>query len=118
MKTLGRIAAGIFAAAMLAGLALGASGAGLPNRGPLCPLLALTGIPCPFCGMTRATLAIGAGEWERALSLHPLAPLVLVGSFVVAVSIASGRDRWLRPWWLLAAIALVGIAKLAMPAAL
>lgn len=114
MKRLGRIAAGVFAVAMVAGLAIGVTGATLPNRGPLCPLLAVTGLPCPFCGMTRATVAIGAGEWGRAFALHPLAPLVLVGSFVVAVSIASGRDRWLRAPYVLFAIALVWIAKLAM----
>lgn len=100
---------------MLAGLVIGATGAELPSRGPLCPLLAATGLPCPFCGMTRATLAIGAGEWSRAFALHPLAPLVLVASFVAAISITFDGDRWLRarPAYVLSCIVLVWIAKLA-----
>ncbi|MBA3502568.1 MAG: DUF2752 domain-containing protein [Myxococcota bacterium] len=126
MKHLGRFAAGLFATAILAGLAIGASGAEharhfLQTGGPICPLLALTGLPCPFCGMTRATIAIGAGEWDRAFALHPLAPFVLVASFVVAASIAVGRDRWLRARWappsVLSAIGLVWIAKLVTLAA-
>jgi hypothetical protein len=117
MRNLGRIAAGVFAAAMLAGLVIGATGAErahhlLQTGGPICPLLALTGLSCPFCGMTRATLAIGAGEWSRAFALHPLAPFVLVAALVAAISIASGRDRWMRAPHVLIAIAVFWIAKL------
>jgi hypothetical protein len=55
---------------------------------------------------------MGAGEWSRAFALHPLAPFVLLASFVVAASIALGRDRWLRAPYVLSAIAIVWIAKL------
>jgi uncharacterized protein DUF2752 len=45
---------------------------------PLCPLANLTGWPCPSCGLTRAALALLQGDVSEALSLHPLAPLVLL----------------------------------------
>ena len=45
---------------------------GLPA---LCPLKALTGVFCPGCGITRALICCGHGEFLRALVLHPLAPL-------------------------------------------
>lgn len=43
-----------------------------------CAVRALTGVPCPGCGMTRALLALGRGEIGVALALHPLSPLVAV----------------------------------------
>jgi hypothetical protein len=44
---------------------------------PLCPMAATLRIPCPGCGLTRATLALLHGDLRRAFALHPLA-LVLV----------------------------------------
>ena len=47
-----------------------------------CPFKALTGIPCPGCGMTRAVLHACKGEFREAFYYHPLwivaVPLVLV----------------------------------------
>ena len=37
-----------------------------------CPILALTGIPCPGCGLTRAWLAALQGAVERAFVYHPM----------------------------------------------
>lgn len=37
-----------------------------------CPFLALTGIPCPGCGMTRAWLCALRLELGSALCLHPM----------------------------------------------
>jgi hypothetical protein len=44
---------------------------------PLCPFLALTGIPCPLCGTTRAWDATLHGDLTTALRFHPLAPIAL-----------------------------------------
>jgi hypothetical protein len=46
---------------------------GLPA---LCPLKALTGVPCPGCGMTRSLVLSAHGQWAAALWYHPLGPLV------------------------------------------
>jgi hypothetical protein len=39
---------------------------------PLCPLAGIFGIPCPGCGLTRATLAALRGDIATALHFHPL----------------------------------------------
>ena len=47
-----------------------------------CPFKAVTGIPCPGCGMTRAVLSACKGDFRGAFYYHPLwivaVPLVLV----------------------------------------
>jgi Protein of unknown function (DUF2752) len=47
-----------------------------------CPLRALTGIPCPTCGMTRSFTAIAQGDLTQAVQQHLFGPavfLLLVG---------------------------------------
>ena len=39
---------------------------------PLCPMAGLLGIPCPGCGLTRATLALVRGDLPAAYHFHPL----------------------------------------------
>ena len=41
-----------------------------------CPILALIGIPCPGCGLTRAWLAALGGRFAEAFAFHPLFPLL------------------------------------------
>ncbi|WP_309714741.1 DUF2752 domain-containing protein [Armatimonas sp.] len=55
---------------------------GLPD---ICPIHALTHIPCPGCGISRSLVCTAHGELTRAFVLHPLGPVfftILVG-FVV-----------------------------------
>lgn len=47
-----------------------------------CPLLFFWGIPCPFCGMTRAFLCVLRGDLLTAFYFHPLWPVVL-GIFLI-----------------------------------
>lgn len=55
----------------------------LKTRPPtLCPLRALTGIPCPFCGGTTAAMRVGRADVMAALRASPLA---VFGAPVVAV---------------------------------
>lgn len=35
-----------------------------------CPMVMITGYPCPGCGMTRAVIALLKGDFHRALQMH------------------------------------------------
>jgi hypothetical protein len=55
---------------------------------PLCPMASTFGIPCPGCGLTRATLALLHGNVRAALHFHPLVWLLsplFIGFVGVAV---------------------------------
>jgi hypothetical protein len=49
----------------------------------LCPFRALTGLPCPGCGMTRAFCSISHGEFARAFGYNALAPFVFAGALLL-----------------------------------
>jgi len=57
---------------------------------PPCPFHALTGLPCPGCGTTRAALALARGDVAAALGWNPLA----AGVFVL-----GGVSGLIAPWW-------------------
>ena len=66
---------------------------------PLCPLRLAIGVPCPGCGLTRATLAGLTLDLEGLLHYHPLAPLMtplLVWSLLKPVLLALG---WIEQAW-------------------
>ncbi|HVF44291.1 MAG TPA: DUF2752 domain-containing protein [Pyrinomonadaceae bacterium] len=46
----------------------------------LCPFRALTGLPCPGCGMTRAFCALGHGDLAGAFGYNALAPFVFAAA--------------------------------------
>lgn len=54
-----------------------------PGRYPLCPLLAITGWACPFCGGLRGVHALTQLDVAAAWAMNPLlmvgAPLLVVG---------------------------------------
>jgi Protein of unknown function (DUF2752) len=118
---LARVAAGLWGAMILGGLVIGAVGPdswrdGLAHGGPGCPFRNATGIDCPFCGMTRATLAMGGGDFGRALEFHPLAPFVVLGILALLAIVVLGRTEVLlrgkRPFVLLATIMAVWVFRL------
>jgi hypothetical protein len=71
---------------------------------PFCPLASVLGVPCPGCGLTRATLALAHGELRHALEFHPLvlvlAPLFIWAMSSAAISYIRGprRDQPVRLW--------------------
>lgn len=76
----------------------------LPVHPPFaCPLRAATGIPCPFCGMTRAVVAAVHGHIATSLAFNPGGIVVLLLAVAAIV-----RPAWLArlrmPLWLVFAI--------------
>jgi hypothetical protein len=51
---------------------LGALGVAIWSDFPLCPVAGTFGVPCPGCGLTRATLALLRGDVRAAFHFHPL----------------------------------------------
>lgn len=55
-----------------------------------CPFLMLTGIPCPFCGMTRAAFGLLRGDFRYAWQANPMIyGLLILGIFLVIVRYRS-----------------------------
>jgi hypothetical protein len=44
---------------------------------PVCPLKAMTGLPCATCGLTRCVQALAQSNWLEAFHWHPVAVLLL-----------------------------------------
>jgi len=69
-----KLSPGYNALGRLTGVATGLLAlAWLPRPHTMCPLLMLTGIPCPFCGGTHAGIDLGRGHPAAALRASPLA---------------------------------------------
>lgn len=79
--------------------------AALPSEGagiPLCPFKALTGLPCPGCGLTRAFSSLLHGQFAKAFTFHPFAFLLVPVAFwmaaqlVLPAGLRDGQARWFR----------------------
>ncbi len=106
------LAGALFVGAIGGDTAAHAAGAGLP-----CPFHALTGVVCPLCGMTHATLALGAGDLGAAFAAHPLFPVVLGFTAWGGWCLARGRaltiaGRPVEVTHILTGVAVVWIANL------
>jgi hypothetical protein len=66
-----------------------------------CAFHKLTGLPCPFCGGTRATRSLLNGDWHQAIYLNPLSIVVLgfgiVFTLLWTVEAIRGRELFHRP---------------------
>jgi hypothetical protein len=68
--------------------------AGLPWR---CPFLFVTGLPCPTCGMTRATRLALHGDFAGATRMHPLWFVVVPACGALAIGEVASflrRGAW------------------------
>lgn len=73
-------------------LALGLALPHLPgNPGLPCPLRSVTGVPCPFCGLTTSVEAVLRGDGHRAWAANPFGVLAVVFAVILVV-----RPRWRR----------------------
>lgn len=65
----------------------------LPGWG--CPFLAITGIPCPGCFLTRATSAALTGRFAESIELHLFGPIT--AAMLLGWSLTSIRSKRLMP---------------------
>lgn len=70
---------------LVVGLILAAIGVVTLLEVALCPMAVITGIPCPGCGMTRATLAAVHGDFATSFRFHPLG-MIIVPLFALYVA--------------------------------
>lgn len=79
----------------VAAMAVAAVGAAWIHRandpGVLCPLRAITGVPCPLCGGTTVFIEFGSGRPARAVLANPVA---LAGAIAVALAPLGLGSRW------------------------
>jgi hypothetical protein len=92
-----RLVAAAWILLIVAGLAVGASGSArargaMLNDSPGCIWKWTTGVDCPLCGMTHATVALGAGDLHAAHRAHPLAIVVILGVLALLGIVAAGRS--------------------------
>ena len=77
-----RALAWVLAAGALSACALAPVLPVLARFAPVCPFHALTGVPCPGCGSTRAVLALFRGDVAAAFGFNPLAATALAAGIV------------------------------------
>lgn len=92
---------------------------------PICPAAATFGVPCPGCGLTRATVAALHGHPLDALRLHPLVFVITPFFGVVAARgllafvrgagprpqsrLGRALDRLIGVWALAGTALLIGV---------
>ncbi|MGL2965221.1 DUF2752 domain-containing protein [Flavobacterium sp. XGLA_31] len=61
-----------------------------------CPIKAVTGFPCPSCGITKSIVCFYQGDLERSLEYHILGPaVVFFGLFTIVlllVELKTGKE--------------------------
>lgn len=72
-------------------LHLGLSLAGLPAWN--CPILAATGVPCPGCGLTTATMELVRGDFAASFQTHAFAPIFLFTLLVAGITLALPESK-------------------------
>lgn len=113
--TPGRIVALLGLGVAAAALAFGArTYAGLPE---LCTFHAMTGLPCPTCGITRSFAATAHGHLVEAFRYHLFGPPAFAAILGSSLWAFTGKPfPRIKPWmaWTVAGLILAyGIARMA-----
>lgn len=102
-------------------------GAGMGGLG--CPFREITGVPCPGCGLTTASLDFLRGKWRAGLACHAFAPVFLLGAamFLLGAILPPAPQaalaRWAARWeertrfalWLGLALLIYWLVRLPKP---
>jgi len=79
---------------------------------PSCLFRRITGLKCPFCGMTHAVIALGHGHLVSALQQNAIVfLLVLAAAVVLANTWARGRSA---VGWISSKVPLVNVSRAAV----
>ena len=62
-----------------------------------CPMRSLTGVPCPFCGVTTSVRDTFAGHLRAGLAAAPLGLLLIAAAIVIALRLGPARVKFLLP---------------------
>lgn len=58
-----------------------------------CPLVIMTGFPCPACGMTRAFIFLATGQFARSWNVHPMAVFwALFAIYIIVMRYFFGKQ--------------------------
>ncbi len=73
----------------------------------LCPMVLVTGLPCPACGMTRAGVLLLKGRFADAFAVQPF--IYVIGGFAAALAVSrfllhKKSMKWAK--WTMAVIIL------------
>ena len=49
---------------------------------PACAFRGMLGVPCPTCGVTRATMALAQGDIVQAISSNPLLSVLMISALL------------------------------------
>ena len=84
--------------------------------GITCPILWLTGISCPGCGMTRAWLHVLQGDLAGAFAFHPLflLPVLLLVLWLFRRRL-SRRAKTGIAWVLIALVMIIWVVRFFLP---
>lgn len=63
----------------------------------ICPFRALTGLPCPGCGLTRSWVYAAHGWWRESFASNPFGLVLAAALLVLAVVVVRRRARRQRP---------------------
>lgn len=70
-----------------------------------CPLVYLTGLPCPACGLTRAASKLFIGDFSGAFSVNPSIYIVLfMILWVIVLRYIIGKESKLTAWLIIVGV--------------
>jgi len=88
----------------------------------LCPMAVFVGIPCPGCGMTRATLAALHGDFAASFHFHPLGMIIvpLFAAYALGHAVSYVRHgvsqvdtivsgKWIDRFLILLLVSMIGV---------